>query len=101
MTQAHSTLEAPEEVVEVELDSRQRLPMARIINGSQHRFRVTKLPTGELLLTPVVSISERELAMLRNPERMAQLAEGIRQAAAGEVSVYDVGTDEDDEDIEG
>ena len=35
--------------------------------------------------------SDHVLAMLRNPERMAQLAEGIRQAAAGEVTVYPIG----------
>ncbi len=57
--------------------------MARIVNGSQHRFRVTPLPGGDFLVSPVVSISERELTMLRNPEALASLKEGIDQAAAG------------------
>ena len=71
--------------MEVELDSRQRLPLAKVIQGSQHRFRVEVQPGGELLLTPLVSISERELAMLRNPEAMATLKEGLDNVVAGNV----------------
>jgi hypothetical protein len=71
--------------MEVELDSRQRLPLAKVVQGSQHRFRVERQPGGELLLTPIVSISERELAMLKNPEAMASLRKGVSDAAEGKV----------------
>jgi hypothetical protein len=71
--------------MEVELDSRQRLPLAKVVQGSQHRFRVEVQPGGELLLTPLVSISERELAMLKNPEAMASLKVGLDEAAEGKV----------------
>lgn len=71
--------------MEVELDSRQRLPLAKVVQGSQHRFRVDVQPGGELLLTPMVSISERELAMFKNPEAMASLKEGLDEVAAGNV----------------
>ena len=76
---------------EVELDSRQRLPLAKVVQGSQRRFRVERLPSGEYLLTPVVSISERELAVLKDREVMNKIEEGVRQAAAGEVVRYEVG----------
>lgn len=72
--------------IEVELDSRQRLPLARIVKGGHRRFRVADLGNGEYLISPVVSISERELAMLRSQEAMTSLAEGIRQAAEGTVT---------------
>lgn len=78
-------------VQEVELDSRQRLPLAKVVQGSQRRFRVEKLPSGEYLLTPVVSISERELAVLKDREIMRMIEEGVKQAAAGDVVRYDVG----------
>jgi hypothetical protein len=71
--------------VEVELDSRQRLPLARIVGPTQRRFRVVRLEGGDYLVTPVVSISERELAMLQNPVVRASLDEGIQQAASGEI----------------
>lgn len=62
--------------LEVELDSRQRLPLGRIVQPHQQRFRVSVLASGEYLLTPVVSIPERELAMLRNPQRPTVVPEG-------------------------
>jgi len=77
--------------IEVELDSRQRLPMARVVKGSQHRFRVVPLPGGDYLVSPVVSVSERELAVLRSPESMATLQKGLEQAAQGEVVRYGPG----------
>ncbi|MDA8358422.1 MAG: hypothetical protein M0Z95_19520 [Actinomycetota bacterium] len=70
---------------EVELDSRQRLPLARIVEDDQRRFRITKLADGDYLLTPVVSISERELAFLRNPRARESLEEGLDQVARGKV----------------
>jgi hypothetical protein len=77
--------------MEVELDSRHRLPMAKVVHTGQHRFRVTPLRGGDFLLSPVESISARELAMLRNPEALASLQEGVRQAAEGETTRYDPG----------
>jgi len=77
--------------IEVELDSRQRLPMARLVKGSQHRFRVVPLPGGDYLVSPVVSVSERELAVLRSPETMATLQKGLEQAVQGEVVRYGPG----------
>ena len=49
------------------------------------------MPDGSLILTPMASISERELAMLRNPEALTSLKEGIDQAARGEVVRHEPG----------
>ena len=76
---------------ELELDSRQRLPMGKLVHAGQHRFRVTPLEGGDYLLSPVASISERELAMLRSPHALASLQKGIDQAARGEGTVYPAG----------
>lgn len=80
-----TTVAYMEFVKEVELDSRQRLPLARIVDDDQRRFRITRLPDGDYLLTPVVSISERELALLRNSRALESLQDGIDQAARGKV----------------
>lgn len=77
--------------IEVELDSRHRLPMGRVVSAGQHRFRVTPLAGGDFLVSPVVSVSERELAVLRSPERLASLQEGLDQAAKGDVVRYGAG----------
>jgi hypothetical protein len=76
---------------EVELDSRQRLPLAKVIDGKHSRYRITYLEGGELLLTPVVSLTERELEMIGNPARMASIRAGIEQAQAGRVTAYRAG----------
>jgi hypothetical protein len=73
---------------EADLDNRKRLPLAKIVGPSQTRFRVTPLESGEYLLTPLVSLSERELAFLSNPERVAAVREGIEQAREGKVVRY-------------
>lgn len=65
--------------------------MARVVRGSQHRFRIMPLPGGDYLISPVVSISERELAVLRSPETLASLQKGLDQAAQGDVVRYSPG----------
>jgi hypothetical protein len=71
---------------EVELDSRGRVPLGRI--ATSHRYRVERLEDGEILLTPVVSISERELAVLANPELVESIKRGVAQMNAGQVEPY-------------
>jgi hypothetical protein len=51
--------------IEVELDSRQRLPRARVVKVSQHRFRVVPLPGGDDLVSPVVSVLFDETGLAR------------------------------------
>jgi hypothetical protein len=72
--------------IEVELDSRGRVPLGRI--ATAQRYRVEKLDDGDILLTPVVSISERELAVLANPELVARIKRGVGQMKAGQVRPY-------------
>ena len=81
--------------LEVELDSRGRVPLGRIATSS--RYRVTQSEDGEIILTPVVSISQRELALLRNPEMVAKLRRSIAQAEAGQLKPYNPGSLEEDD----
>ena len=82
---------------EVELDSRGRAPLGRI--ATHQRYRLEKFEDGSILLTPVVSISQRELDFLSNPDLVASVRLGIAQAHAGQLKPYDPGPlVEDDED---
>ncbi|MGH9092025.1 MAG: hypothetical protein ACRDZR_11705 [Acidimicrobiales bacterium] len=78
-------------IAEIDVDSRHRLPLAKVVEPRQTRFRIRLLPSGEYLLTPVVSISERELAMLRNAEATERLRHGIDEVAVGKVVHYEPG----------
>jgi hypothetical protein len=71
--------------VEVALDSRQRLPLAKIIEGDQTRFRVTHLGGGALHLEPVLSFTSEELSLLADPARIASIQDGVMQATLGNV----------------
>ena len=78
--------------LELELDSRQRLPLAKVIHGEERsRFRVTRLEGGEILLTPVVSLSERELSVLSRPDLVESIKRGVAQAKAGQVTRFEPG----------
>ncbi len=77
--------------MEVEVDERQRISLGKVIDKSVRRLRVEQLSGGELLLTPVVSLSQRELSVLADPERVATIRQGLEEAELGKVRRYGPG----------
>ena len=53
-------------------------------------FRILINGDGQILLDPVVVMSEREVWLYKNPHALASVMQGLREAAAGEV--HDLGT---------
>jgi hypothetical protein len=47
-------------------------------------YKVTDLGDGNLMLTAMKEIPARELWLYKNPEALAMVEEGLRQAARGE-----------------
>lgn len=45
---------------------------------------VTRTEEGDFTITPVAVIPERELWLWKNPERLRQVSEGLRESAAGQ-----------------
>jgi hypothetical protein len=82
--------------LEVEVDSRGRVPLRRV--ATSRRYRVTRSDDGEITLTPVVSVLERELALLSNPEMAARLRRSIAEAEAGQLKPYHPGASDDVDD---
>jgi hypothetical protein len=79
-------------IAEVELDSRQRAPLAKILpRDARTRYRVERLPDGTIVLTPVVSLTDRELSLLSDPERVASIRRGVEEAHAGKVVRHEPG----------
>lgn len=76
MTTAPAPREEFEVVAETEVDSRGRVSLGRAGAKPGRRYRVESNVDGVLVLTPVVSIPEREMSVWRNPV----LAERIRRA---------------------
>lgn len=90
-----------EVITEAEVDSRGRVSLGRAGAEPGRRYRVARNIDGVLLLTPVVSIPERELIVWENPALAERIRIGITETQAGRT--VDLGdftgdaTDADDE----
>jgi hypothetical protein len=60
---------------ELVVDERGRTSLARVRKHQYDRYTVEEFPDGTLVLTPAITISPVELAVLRNPTVMAAIAE--------------------------
>lgn len=77
-TPAINESEEFEVVAETEVDARGRVSLGRAGAKPGRRYRVESNIDGVLMLTPVVSIPEREMAVWRDPD----LAQRVRNAYA-------------------
>jgi len=69
---------------EVVADERARISFGKAGVRRDDRYAIAVSDEGEILLTPLVSIPKRELLVWENSLVREQLAEGLRQSAAGE-----------------
>lgn len=90
-----------ETVTEAEVDARGRVSIAKAGAAAGERYRVSRRPDGEILLTPVVSLPRREMLVWENPELARAILAGISEAERGEtVDLGDFTQYADDEDDE-
>jgi hypothetical protein len=59
---------------EVVVDERGRTSLARIRTHDYDGYSAEELPDGALILTPAITVSPVELAVLNNPELRAAIA---------------------------
>ncbi|MBB4856041.1 hypothetical protein HNP40_003455 [Mycobacteroides chelonae] len=87
-----------EPVTEVTADDRARIAFGRIGVHRNDRFLVSRRASGELLLTPMASIPQRELLVWENESVRNSLLRGLADVSAGRVSLRDDYLDGDDDD---
>jgi hypothetical protein len=68
--------------ITVRPDAKGRITLGRIAKGISS-FRVHQEEGGRIVLEPFVEIPAREHWIFKNPEALAMLEEGLRDAAAG------------------
>lgn len=86
---------------EVVADERARIAFGKSGVRRDDRYAIAVSEDGEILLTPLVSIPKRELLVWENSLIREQLAEGLRQSAAGEtLDLGDFAQFAEDEDSE-
>lgn len=78
-----------EVVTEAEVDPRGRLSLGRAGATPGRRYRVESNVDGVLILTPVVSIPEREMALWTDPALQKRILRGLDQADEG--TTHDLG----------
>jgi|SRR5437879_4956701 hypothetical protein len=98
-----TTLEGFHTVTEVTADARGRVPIGKAGVHANARYAVSTNDDGEILLTPLASIPQRELLVWENDELRASLFRGLADAAEGKVRrlswvTEDVDLNEDDDD---
>lgn len=72
-----------ETVAEAEADARGRVSLSRAGARPGRRYRVATNDDGVLLLTPVISIPERELPIWQTPQLAQRIRKAIAEAEAG------------------
>lgn len=88
-----------ERVTEAEVDSRGRVSIARAGAQPGTRYRICRRADGDLLLTPVVSIPQREMLVWENPDLAHRILTALDEVERGEtVDLGDFTQYLDDED---
>ncbi len=68
----------------VKADDKGRVILGRDFSGKNYRVSVSA--TGEILLTPVVIMPERDMWLYKNPHALALFQQGLADAQAGRVA---------------
>jgi hypothetical protein len=94
------SMTAPSDPIEVEVDNRQRISLAKVRRNKHTRYRLIENEVGEITLIPLVTIPAREMILMENPALREQLVKGILQAEHGDLvdlgSFAQYATDDDD-----
>ena len=76
--------------VKVNLDSRNRIPLTKILGGCEARTFDMYWEKDKLILIPLVEIPEREAWIYKNKTALASLERGLEDAAKGKVKKLDL-----------
>ena len=84
---------------EAELDAKKRITLGSVVAESpSNRYRVLKNELGQILLDPVKSIPANEAWIYENPEIIAAIRQGIKDAEEGRVFKLELPDDLGDHD---
>lgn len=73
----------------IALDSRKRVPLGRLVKGLSTNLFNAQIIDGKIVLEPMKAIPEREAWLYQNPEALASVKRGLKDAAEGKVVDFD------------
>ena len=79
-----------EEVAEVRVDSKNRITLGKNKNTAKARiYKVYRNAIGQIILDPQVTIPAHEAWLYQNPEALASVKRGLKDAAQGKTVDFD------------
>ena len=73
----------------ISIDSRKRIPLGRLLRGSSTNLFNAKIIEGKIILEPMRAIPEQEAWLYNNPQALASVKRGLKDAADGRVVDFD------------
>jgi hypothetical protein len=67
-------------------DAKKRVVLPKVLNEPGVTYRVYSNSIGQIILDPQVSIPASELWLYQNPEALAAVKQGLKEAAEGKFS---------------
>lgn len=78
--------------VKVNLDSRNRIPLTRVLKDCEAKTFDMYWENDRIILVPLIEIPEREAWIYKNKKALASLEKGLYDAAEGKVRKLDLST---------
>ena len=69
------------------IDARKRISLARLLSDSVSLFNASVVD-GKIILEPMRAVPEKEAWLYSNPEALADLKQGIKEAREGKIKPY-------------
>ena len=73
----------------VTLDKQNRITLRRLLSGISAKLFDAKLEDGKIVLEPMETIPEREMWLHKNPDALASVLRGLKDAQNGKIKPFD------------
>jgi ABC-type nitrate/sulfonate/bicarbonate transport system substrate-binding protein len=70
------------------IDSRKRVPLGRLLPNDNVSLFNASVVDGRIILEPMRAVPDREAWLYDNPEALASVLQGLKEAGEGKVKPY-------------
>ncbi len=70
------------------IDSRKRIPLGRLLADDGAVFFDASVVDGKIILEPMRAVPDKEAWLYKNPEALAMVRQGLKDAGEGKVKPY-------------
>ena len=72
----------------VTLDKQNRITLGKLLTGISTKLFDAKVEDGKIVLEPMEAIPEREMWLHKNPEALASVLRGLKDAKEGKIHPF-------------